>query len=78
MAILLFDATIVRSLLVPAVVTLLGERNWYLPRRLDRVLSHEPGDFRATERGRVEPIERGAATGLCLAPAPVIPSASRA
>jgi putative drug exporter of the RND superfamily len=28
---LLIDATIVRSVLVPAAMTLLGERNWYLP-----------------------------------------------
>ena len=28
------DATIVRSLLVPASMKLLGERNWYLPKRL--------------------------------------------
>jgi RND superfamily putative drug exporter len=35
------DATIVRGLLVPAVMTLLGERNWYLPRWLDRVISRE-------------------------------------
>jgi putative drug exporter of the RND superfamily len=27
----LIDATIVRSVLVPAAMTLLGERNWYLP-----------------------------------------------
>jgi uncharacterized membrane protein YdfJ with MMPL/SSD domain len=42
---ILLDATIVRGLLVPAVMGLLGERNWYLPRWLDRVLpevSHEP------------------------------------
>jgi putative drug exporter of the RND superfamily len=32
------DATIVRGLLVPAVMSLLGERNWYLPRWLDRRL----------------------------------------
>jgi uncharacterized membrane protein YdfJ with MMPL/SSD domain len=32
------DATIVRGLLVPAVMSLLGERNWYLPRSLDRLL----------------------------------------
>jgi putative drug exporter of the RND superfamily len=31
---LLIDATIIRSVLVPAVMTLLGEWNWYLPRRL--------------------------------------------
>jgi RND superfamily putative drug exporter len=28
------DATIVRSILVPAAMKLLGERNWYLPRWL--------------------------------------------
>jgi uncharacterized membrane protein YdfJ with MMPL/SSD domain len=33
------DATVVRGLLVPAVMTLLGERNWYLPRWLQRVLA---------------------------------------
>jgi RND superfamily putative drug exporter len=31
---LLIDATIVRSVLVPATMTLLGKRNWYLPRWL--------------------------------------------
>jgi len=41
---ILLDATIVRGLLVPAVMTLLGERNWYLPRRLERVISREPRD----------------------------------
>ena len=28
------DATIVRSILVPAAMALLGDRNWYLPRWL--------------------------------------------
>ena len=28
------DATIVRSVLVPATMALLGDRNWYLPRWL--------------------------------------------
>jgi RND superfamily putative drug exporter len=32
---LLIDATVVRSVLVPAVMQLLGERNWYLPRWLE-------------------------------------------
>jgi len=36
----LLDATIVRVLLVPAVMALIGERNWYLPRWLDRALPH--------------------------------------
>ena len=39
MAVLL-DATIVRVMLVPATMALLGERNWYLPKWLDRVLPH--------------------------------------
>jgi RND superfamily putative drug exporter len=32
------DATIVRLLLVPATMELLGDRNWWLPRWLDRLL----------------------------------------
>ncbi|MFD7903928.1 MMPL family transporter [Kitasatospora sp. NPDC059747] len=30
----LIDATVIRAVLLPAVMTLLGERNWYLPRLL--------------------------------------------
>jgi uncharacterized membrane protein YdfJ with MMPL/SSD domain len=30
----LIDATIVRGILLPAAMTLLGDRNWYLPRWL--------------------------------------------
>ncbi len=36
----LIDATIVRLLLVPAVLTLLGQRAWWLPGWLDRLLPH--------------------------------------
>jgi RND superfamily putative drug exporter len=36
----LLDATIVRMLLVPATMELLGDRNWWLPRWLDRLLPH--------------------------------------
>jgi putative drug exporter of the RND superfamily len=32
------DATIVRLLLVPATMELLGDRNWWIPRWLDRIL----------------------------------------
>jgi putative drug exporter of the RND superfamily len=35
---ILFDATIVRMVLVPATMELLGDRNWWLPGWLDRVL----------------------------------------
>jgi RND superfamily putative drug exporter len=34
------DSTLVRCLLVPAVMVLLGRRMWWLPRRLDRVVPH--------------------------------------
>ncbi|WP_127356327.1 MMPL family transporter [Actinacidiphila soli] len=36
----LIDATIVRLLLVPAVMTLLGRWAWWIPRWLDRVMPH--------------------------------------
>ena len=34
-AAVLIDATIVRSILVPASMKLLGKRNWYLPKWLE-------------------------------------------
>jgi len=39
----LIDATIIRGVLLPAVMTLLGDRNWYLPRWLHRLpdLTHD-------------------------------------
>jgi RND superfamily putative drug exporter len=36
----LLDAFVVRTLLVPSLMHLLGRSNWYLPRWLDRVLPH--------------------------------------
>ena len=36
----LLDATVVRMVLVPATMELLGDRNWWLPRRLGRLLPH--------------------------------------
>ncbi|WP_316752084.1 MMPL family transporter [Streptomyces herbicida] len=38
------DATIVRMVLVPATMTLLGRANWWLPSRLDRVLPLRSAD----------------------------------
>jgi RND superfamily putative drug exporter len=35
---ILTDALIVRMTLVPSLLTLLGERSWYIPRWLDRLL----------------------------------------
>ena len=34
------DATVVRMVLVPASMELLGDRNWWLPHWLDRLLPH--------------------------------------
>mgnify|MGYP006277181115 CR=1 FL=1 len=51
----LIDATLVRMVLVPATMELLGARNWWLPKWLDRVLPridveghHQPPDRQAT------------------------------
>jgi RND superfamily putative drug exporter len=43
-AAILIDATIIRAVLLPASMKLLGERNWYLPKRLAWLpkLEHEP------------------------------------
>jgi RND superfamily putative drug exporter len=41
---ILLDATLVRAVLLPAAMKLLGERNWYLPKRLGWLpkWDHEP------------------------------------
>jgi RND superfamily putative drug exporter len=36
----LVDATVIRLVVVPATMFLLGSRNWWLPAWLDRVLPH--------------------------------------
>jgi RND superfamily putative drug exporter len=40
----LIDATIVRAVLLPATMKLLGDANWYLPKWLEWLprLDHEP------------------------------------
>jgi uncharacterized membrane protein YdfJ with MMPL/SSD domain len=51
----ILDATVVRCLLVPALMVLMGERNWFMPRWLDRVtprISIEAAEFFA-ERDRL-------------------------
>jgi RND superfamily putative drug exporter len=66
----LADAFLVRMTLVPAVLALLGDRAWWLPRRLDRVLPHldvegdgfaapgERGGAPLTEQPSSEPVAR--------------------
>jgi RND superfamily putative drug exporter len=50
------DATIIRALLVPAVVSLFGRWNWWLPHLPARVLGVEP-----SPSPRLEPKLEGSA-----------------
>jgi RND superfamily putative drug exporter len=50
-AAILIDATVVRGVLLPATMSLLGERNWYLPRWL-QWLPHFDEDRRRNRRAR--------------------------
>ncbi|MFD8302232.1 MMPL family transporter [Streptomyces sp. NPDC059690] len=50
-AAVLIDATIIRGVLLPAVMALLGERNWYLPKWLHRMpdLTHDEAPEAVTQ-----------------------------
>jgi putative drug exporter of the RND superfamily len=57
---ILLDATIVRALLVPALVSLFGRWNWWLPNWVARLLFVQPSplaprDADATPLGGEEP-----------------------
>ena len=55
----ILDATIVRCLLVPAVMVIVGKANWYLPRWLERLLPHiniEGAEFFRTPSDR-DPVD---------------------
>ena len=59
---ILTDALVVRMTLVPAFLTLMGEKSWYMPRWLDRLLPNitiEPPH----DREPVPPAEPVGATG---------------
>jgi RND superfamily putative drug exporter len=51
----LIDATLVRMILVPATMSLLGKANWWLPRSLDRILPHVDFEGTATEPDQYPP-----------------------
>ena len=52
----LVDATIVRLILVPATMTLLGRANWWLPHWLDRILPRIDAEgFTPRPAGQPEP-----------------------
>jgi RND superfamily putative drug exporter len=55
----LIDASLVRMILVPTVMTLLGEHAWWMPKWLDRVVPHlqlEGGDVAEPAPGRQAPV----------------------
>jgi RND superfamily putative drug exporter len=56
----LIDATVVRMILVPATMALLGRANWWLPGWLDRVLPHLTVEGATTEDRRGVPPGSGA------------------
>jgi putative drug exporter of the RND superfamily len=68
---ILTDALIVRMTLVPSLLTLLGERSWYIPRWLDRLL---PNVTIEPPHDRDEPLardrEEADASGTLGAPGP--------
>jgi RND superfamily putative drug exporter len=47
----LIDATVIRMVLVPATMQLLGARNWWLPRWLDRLVPHLSAEGAGTGSG---------------------------
>jgi RND superfamily putative drug exporter len=51
---LLLDATVIRSVVLPSMMALLGEHAWYLPRWLEW-LPHVEVERRAPEPARAEP-----------------------
>jgi RND superfamily putative drug exporter len=66
----ILDATVVRCLLVPALMILMGKVNWYMPRWLDRIvpkISIEGAEFfagrdKTGSSGEKEALAAGAAT----------------
>jgi RND superfamily putative drug exporter len=49
---ILLDATLIRALLLPALVALLGRWNWWMPRLPARLLRVEPSPLAVTDTGR--------------------------
>ncbi|MEE1939785.1 MMPL family transporter [Streptomyces sp. TRM 70361] len=63
----LVDAFLVRMTLVPAVMALLGDRAWWLPRRLDRALPRldvEGTDFHAPDTAPQVPVHPSVPVGM--------------
>lgn len=56
----LLDALIVRSVLVPSLILVLGQANWKLPNGLDRLLPHLRVEGSATRARTPRPLEQAA------------------
>ncbi|HEX5195228.1 MAG TPA: MMPL family transporter [Solirubrobacteraceae bacterium] len=65
------DATIVRCLLVPALMVMMGKINWYLPNWLDRVLPHISIEGAEYFQRKDEPTAPSSVPGEGATPVPV-------
>ncbi|MFO7592408.1 MAG: MMPL family transporter, partial [Acidimicrobiia bacterium] len=70
------DATVVRLLLVPATMELLGDANWWMPRWLDRILPrvHVEGGHEEREHEECDRVPAPAAPRIPAIPAFSVPS----
>ena len=69
-AAIFLDATIVRTLLVPATMELLGNANWWMPRWLDRILPRITVEIEDATDRRALAEELDDALGAPVAPVP--------
>jgi RND superfamily putative drug exporter len=60
---ILLDATIIRSLLVPALVSLFGKYNWWLPASVARILRVEPSPLKDDVPAPVDDVRASAGRG---------------
>jgi putative drug exporter of the RND superfamily len=60
---ILIDATVVRALLVPALVSVFGKWNWWLPEGLARILRVEPSPLKPDTPAPAEPDEKPVLVG---------------
>ncbi len=65
---ILIDATIVRGVLLPATMKLLGERNWYLPSWLEWLPRFDMGELEIVDEPEIEPAPARAKRARVLTP----------
>jgi RND superfamily putative drug exporter len=67
----ILDATVVRCLLVPALMLIMGKVNWYMPHWLDRIvpkISIEGAEFFAEREAAASAEAQALAAGAAPAP----------